>query len=126
VPRGSLLDVGCGSGVLAIAAAKLGFAPVVALDSDATAVDVAARNAAANGVVLEIRWADAFAAPLPESKTIVANITLEAAVALAPRLTGERLIVSGFLASERPQLPGFRLLRRRQEEGWAADLFARQ
>ena len=43
--RGSFLDVGCGSGVLAIAAAKLGFAPVVALDVDNAAVDASRRNA---------------------------------------------------------------------------------
>ena len=49
--RGSVLDVGCGSGVLSIAAAKLGFAPVLAFDFDPQAVEASERNAADNGVV---------------------------------------------------------------------------
>ena len=43
--RGSVLDIGCGSGVLAIAACKLGFGPVAAVDSDQAAVEAATRNA---------------------------------------------------------------------------------
>src|SRR5262249_41387275 len=53
LPRGSLLDVGSGSGVLAIAGAKLGFSPVVALDVDPIAVETTRANAAANGVEVE-------------------------------------------------------------------------
>ena len=53
VERGSLLDVGCGSGVLAIAAARLGFGPVLALDHDPAALEATKRNAAANGVELD-------------------------------------------------------------------------
>ena len=60
-----LVDVGCGSGVLAVAAAKLRFAPVIALDDDETAVETARENAAANGVDLDVRLADALVAPLP-------------------------------------------------------------
>ena len=56
-PR-SLLDAGCGSGVLAIAAARLGFAPVTALDHDPKALEATARNAAANGVSVECRLGD--------------------------------------------------------------------
>ncbi|MBD0328703.1 MAG: 50S ribosomal protein L11 methyltransferase, partial [Thermoleophilia bacterium] len=52
---GSLLDVGAGSGVLAIAAAKLGFDPVAAIDLDEAAVAAARENAAANGVELDVR-----------------------------------------------------------------------
>ncbi len=54
----SLVDVGCGSGVIAIAAALLGFAPVVAVDVDPAALDATARNAAANGVTLDVRQLD--------------------------------------------------------------------
>ncbi len=53
VPRGSLADLGCGSGVLAISAAKLGFAPVIALDVDEVAVAIARENANRNGVEVE-------------------------------------------------------------------------
>ncbi len=49
---GSLCDLGCGSGVLSIGAARLGFAPVVALDADRLAVEATALNAGANGVSL--------------------------------------------------------------------------
>jgi ribosomal protein L11 methyltransferase len=56
--RGSVLDVGCGSGVLSIAAAKLGFAPVLAFDFDPQAVEATERNAADNGVAVDVRRAD--------------------------------------------------------------------
>ena len=50
--RGSLCDLGCGSGVLSIAAARLGFGPVTALDSDRLAVEATTANARDNGVAL--------------------------------------------------------------------------
>ena len=56
--RGSVLDVGCGSGVLSIAAAKLGFAPVRAFDFDPQAVEATERNAADNGVTVDVGLAD--------------------------------------------------------------------
>ena len=52
-PEGSLADLGCGSGVLAIAAAKLGFGPVSAIDHDPAALEATRANAAANGVALD-------------------------------------------------------------------------
>ncbi len=60
-PRGSLLDVGCGSGVLAIAAARLGYGPLTAIDDDPVAVEVTRANALANGVELEAAVVDATA-----------------------------------------------------------------
>jgi ribosomal protein L11 methyltransferase len=50
----SLLDVGCGSGVLSVAAAKLGFAPVTAVDIDEVALEVTRANAAANDVEVDV------------------------------------------------------------------------
>jgi ribosomal protein L11 methyltransferase len=126
VPRGSLLDVGCGSGVLAIAAARLGFAHVVAVDSDPAAVEASAANAVVNGVELDVRLVDALAGPpLPAARIVVANITHGAIRELAPRLDCELLVSSGYLVSERPEPAGFRLLRRADAEGWAADLHER-
>ena len=119
------LDIGCGSGVLAIAAAKLGFAPVRAVDSDPVAVEATRANAAANGVEVDVRCVDALADSLPETRIALANVTLEAVTALGPRLSSEHLVASGFLVSESPQLAGFRLVERREEEGWAADLLVR-
>jgi ribosomal protein L11 methyltransferase len=122
---GSVLDVGCGSGVLAIAAARLGFGPVHAVDSDPVAVEATAANAAANGVEIDVRAADALFAVLPEAETALANVTLESVTAVAPRLRAARFVSSGYLASERPAVQRFRLVERREEEGWAADLFLR-
>jgi ribosomal protein L11 methyltransferase len=122
---GSLLDVGCGSGVVAIAGAKLGFGPVVAVDLDATAVSVARRNAEANGVALDVRLGDARTTTLPHADVGVANVTLAAVEALGGRLACRRLVTSGYLRHDRPQLPGLRHVERRTEGEWAADLFTR-
>jgi ribosomal protein L11 methyltransferase len=64
-PGGPLLDVGTGSGVLAIAAARLGFAPVLALDNERASVDAASVNAAANGVGIAVRRFDLRTQALP-------------------------------------------------------------
>jgi ribosomal protein L11 methyltransferase len=126
-PRGSVLDVGCGSGVLAIAAAKLGFTPVLALDVDPVALEATEANARANAVEIETRLGDALSAqPLPEADVAVANITLADAEGVAPRLECGRLVTSGYLASERPRLERFTACHRVEADGWAADLSLRQ
>ncbi len=63
--RGPLLDIGTGSGVLAITAAHLGFAPVLGLDNEPESVDAARANALVNGVDIEVRLFDLRAQPLP-------------------------------------------------------------
>jgi ribosomal protein L11 methyltransferase len=123
-PRGSLLDVGCGSGVLAIAAARLGFDPVLAIDVDPVAVAVTRKNAEANGVRIEAREADA-SAGLQPAGLVVANIALAAVEALAPPLDAGGVIASGYLAADRPELRGLARTARRELDGWAADLFER-
>jgi ribosomal protein L11 methyltransferase len=125
-PRGSVLDIGCGSGVVAIAAAKLGFAPVIAIDSEDAAVEATARNAAANAVEVRAERRDARVGVLPKADVAVANITRGLVEAVAPRLRSPRYVASGYLMTEPESLPGYRHLRRMTEDGWAADLFARQ
>jgi ribosomal protein L11 methyltransferase len=101
-PGGGFVDLGCGSGVLAIAAAKLGWAPVIALDNDSAAVDAARANAAANGVALDVRRADLRREAVPDAPTIAANLLAPLLLAWAPRVPGavRRLIASGLLTAE--------------------------
>jgi ribosomal protein L11 methyltransferase len=118
----SVVDLGCGSGVLAIAAAKLGFGPIVALDADANAVAAAASNAEANRVELTVRRVDVLADDLPAADIAVANITGPVLTMLAPRLRCRWLVSSGYLASEPSALAPFQHVRRVARDGWAADL----
>ncbi len=125
LPRGSLLDAGCGSGVLSIAAAKLGFGPVYALDLDPQAIESTERNAAANSVAVEARLADAELDPLPATDAAVVNVALEIDSSIATRLASGHVVTSGYLAAESPEIPGYRRSDRREAEGWAADLHVR-
>jgi ribosomal protein L11 methyltransferase len=124
--RGSLLDIGCGSGVLSIAAVRLGFAPVTAVDSDPGALDATERNASANGVELELLLVDALAEPLPGADLAVANISRDAVQRLALRIDAPAIVASGYLERDEPVLPGFRREVRRTKGGWAADVFRRE
>ena len=123
--RASVLDLGCGSGILAIAAAKLGFAPVIAADSDEAAVEATRANALRNGVELAVRQVEALVDPLPEADLVVANIDLATLEALAPKLRFRLALTSGYYESDVLSLAGFRHLGRRTDDEWAADLFAR-
>jgi ribosomal protein L11 methyltransferase len=129
-PHGSLLDVGCGSGVLAIAAARLGFGPVTAIDNDPAATEVTGENARANGVEIDVSTADLLDDTLPGADLVTANITLAAVVALGARLDRDghpaRLIAAGYLASDGLDLPGYVRRGHRELAGWAADVFERR
>jgi ribosomal protein L11 methyltransferase len=126
VARGAVLDVGCGSGVLSIAAARLGFAPVISIDADEHAVEATVANAAANGVELEARRADATTADLPETDVALVNVTHDVVEAVARRLRCGTLIASGYLESDDSSLPGYRHVDRAADSGWAADVYARE
>jgi ribosomal protein L11 methyltransferase len=75
-PDGPLMDLGCGSGVLAIAAAKLGWDPVSGIDHELAAVSAARENAAVNGVSIDVREGDLLhdGTAAPTAPTVVANL----------------------------------------------------
>ena len=114
-----MLDVGCGSGVLSVAAAKLGFTPVNAVDIDAVALETTRINADANGVAVEI------GTELRPSKLGVMNIALDVVERMLRELPVERTITSGYLERDEPQVDGWHALNRRIRDGWAADLLVR-
>jgi ribosomal protein L11 methyltransferase len=127
-PSGPLLDLGCGSGVLAIAAAKLGFEPVIAVDHDPLAVDATRANAEANDVALDVRRVDLRHDPIPAAPTVLANLLrpLLLDYARALREPPRALIASGLLADEADEVlaafasSGLRARARRERGGWAA------
>ncbi len=123
--RGSLLDVGCGSGVLAIAAARLGFAPVTAIDVDPVAVEVTIENAVANGVALDVRVADALQGAMPSVDVALANVLRAPVEAVLPRLDAGVAVTSGYLAGELPAHAGWDHAASVELDGWAADVFRR-
>jgi ribosomal protein L11 methyltransferase len=133
-PGGSFADLGCGSGVLAIAAARLGFSPVVALDSDRGAVDATVSNARVNGVVLERveRW-NLRERPPPAADVVVANLTRLLLLGVVERVVEPPgvFIASGLLGEEADEVAGafgrlgLRERRRLQDRGWSALLLQR-
>jgi ribosomal protein L11 methyltransferase len=110
-PRRSLCDLGTGSGVIAIAAAKLGFGPVLAVDVEEEAVEEADRNARANYVEVEIGRRDLRQGSSPRADVVTANLNagLLEAVAGSWREAGTcpgAVIASGFLVEEADAVAG--------------------
>ena len=107
---GPLADWGTGSGVLAIAAAKLGWDPVSGCDHEPAAVEVAAANAAANGVAVVVDRLNLREQVPATAPTVVANLTAPLLVPLAERMEAgeiavpDRMVVSGLLLSERDRV----------------------
>jgi ribosomal protein L11 methyltransferase len=131
---GSFLDLGCGSGVLAIAAARLGWAPVRAADYDLVAVEAARRNAIVNRVSVDAARLDLRTDRLPAAETVVANLLAPLLLELAPRLRDDppaRLIASGLLDQEADGVAdafaasGLGEAARMTRDGWSALLLTR-
>jgi ribosomal protein L11 methyltransferase len=120
--RGSVLDAGCGSGVIAVAAARLGFAPVLAVDRDPVAVEVTLETARRNGAQIDAWAADVLSDELPAVDLVVANIELRAVEQLLGRRPAEAVVTSGYLAGDAPRAPGWERKARLELEGWAADV----
>jgi ribosomal protein L11 methyltransferase len=107
-----VLDVGTGSGILAVAAARLGAERVLAVDVDEVAVQAARANVEANGLAARIEVAPGSVESAPAGQTydlVLANIIARVIVDLAPSLaarlrTGGRLVVSGILELRRDEV----------------------
>ena len=137
VPRGPVLDAGCGTGVLSIAAARLGFGPIVAIDHDPHAVTATEAGARANMVQVSVRQATIGVDVLPESPIVFANLTLEVLRTLAEAMRGQapqqiaHLVASGLRVHEVDDAVaafsplGLVEVRRLEEDGWASVRMAR-
>lgn len=134
-PGCAVLDVGCGSGILAVAAAVLGAGPVVAIDTDRVALAATERSAAAAGVVVscgtDVDEVDG------RFDLVVANIGSRTLRALAPSLVarvaaGGNLVLAGLLAEQVPavvaayEAEGLVLEVVGEREGWASPVFLRK
>jgi ribosomal protein L11 methyltransferase len=121
-----VLDYGCGSGILAIAAAKLGAAHVDAVDVDPQALVTAAANARANGVALQAALPEAL--PAAQYDIVVSNILAQPLIALAPLLaaraaTQGRIALAGILETQAAEViaayhPWFEMQCDDALEGW--------
>jgi ribosomal protein L11 methyltransferase len=134
-PGGPLVDVGCGSGVLAIAAARLGWGPVLGIDHDREAVRATAANAAANEVSVEARRHDLLRdGPAPSAPTVLANLLRPLLLRVAADgFAGPQpdlLVASGLLAHEGDEVAtafashGLREASRRRDGDWVALVLA--
>jgi ribosomal protein L11 methyltransferase len=132
-PGGGFVDLGCGAGVLAIAAARLGWDPVRAVDHERRSVVATARNAERNGVDVHTHELDLLAADPPWAATLAANVPPAIHERIAARLTPEvaRVIVSGVVGPDLDAVladyarAGLEPTARRAGAGWRAVLVER-
>lgn len=123
----SVLDYGCGSGILAIAAARLGAGATAATDIDPQALEATAANASANGVRLTVAAPESL--PAETYDLVLANILAGPLIALAPLLAartraGGRLLLSGILDAQAEEVAAayardFKTAITAREDGWA-------
>jgi ribosomal protein L11 methyltransferase len=138
-PRMAFIDVGCGSGILSIAAAKLGAEPVLGVDKDSESVYVASENAEANNVLEKVTLKQGSVGEILKGEYRIRKAPLVAANILAKQLIkliraglcqlcsqGGVLILSGLLEDDVPQLKAalekndHELLEKLQIEDWVA------
>jgi ribosomal protein L11 methyltransferase len=143
-PKGttrSFLDIGTGSGILAVAAARLGFAPVTAFDFDPDCVRTATENAALNGVseAVQPTLADITKAPRREAvrhDVVCANLIHDLLVSARDRILarvseGGSLVLAGILETQFPAVEkayaaaGWKCVRSKGEREWRSGLFRR-
>jgi len=136
--RPSFLDMGCGSGILSIAAAKLGFAPVTGFDVDQEAIDASNENAALNKVSVEYFKYGLGAKvrrELPKCDLVAANILGPLLIRFADEIVPtvkSRLIISGILTELYPEVlaaytsRGLAEVERKTIGEWTTGLFRRQ
>lgn len=132
-PGGPFADLGCGAGVLAITAARLGWNPVLALDHERSGVEATLANAARNGVEVDAILADLLEISPPPVPTIAANVPpavhAHVAAGLPPEV--ERAIVSGIVEDHLAEVvagyeqAGLALVEQRGGPGWVAALLSR-
>jgi len=126
-PAGPLADWGCGSGVLAVCAAKLGWAPVLACDVEPESVAATVEDALANGVTVEVSRCDVRQGG-PPAPTVLANLVRPLLLEVAVGMTEvpHRLIISGLEGDEPDEVvPAFERrglveTRRRTGNNWSA------
>jgi ribosomal protein L11 methyltransferase len=132
-PGGPLCDWGAGSGIVAIAAARLGFGPVDAVEVMPDGLEAIASNAAANGVSVRTHWLNLAATPAPWAPTVIANLTIDLLQTIAAEVLErppERMIASGVLAADADAVGaafarhGLHEVGRRVRAEWAAVLLA--
>jgi len=137
-PGGSLLDAGCGSGVLAVAARRLGWEPVTAVDHDPLSVAATVENARRNGVALTVARRTIGRDRLPAASVVLANLTgtvLRALAGALPAPAPRILIASGLRPEDEYDVerafrplglhPGTREGDRIEEDGWSSVLLVR-
>lgn len=138
----TLMDMGTGSGILAIAAAKLGYARVEAFDFDLDCVRITAENAALNGVQAEVRPYFADVTKLrPQTRdqfdVVCANLISDLLVAHRDRILarvrpGGSVVLAGILATQFKEVAtaygaaGWKLVRAKTDREWRSGLFRRR
>lgn len=131
----NLLDAGCGSGILAIAAAKIGYSPVEAFDFDPEAVRIAKANAESNSAAIKLARKDLTKMKLGKAFDVVcANLIDDLLIAHAPLLAtavkpGGTLILAGILIRQYPAVKkafaslGFREIASKEKTEWKSGAF---